>query len=440
MKHLKNIFLLLLGTLLLSMSCGKDGDEIPFEPEVDIVTEKTDFERDYTFVISGSFVQDRNFYLLTLLQDVSGVNTLLNVDEVFKSANEKFFKDLKELIENPGTSTADYAKVFEWTQENSAEIAGRLQTLAKSNNDLSSLVVSHARPSGVFQRYVDVADERLIYFTWLDAVKGMDNIINEYIHGETPTDEVSDGPAFELNSEEYLIKVKEIAESIYQQKDDLTLFFEPSLRFVLDLLRVNNREEAGSFEPLEEGENKAALDYLPTIDWDKYKYSVMLLLGDSPNSPGDSPNISAGAKDRVKIAAERYHNGMVPLIIISGADMYPPFTPYFEAIEMKKYMVANFNVPEKAIIAEPHGRQTTKNLRDGSRLIIRYGIPVDKMGIITTSKSHSEYVESAQFYNRCVNDFGYMPVELKDRISIYDIEFLPKYASLFADSMDPLDP
>jgi len=43
----------------------------------------------------------------------------------------------------------------------------------------------------------------------------------------------------------------------------LELFFQPSLSFALHLLDANHRDEAGRLEPLERGENAAALGRIP---------------------------------------------------------------------------------------------------------------------------------------------------------------------------------
>src|SRR2546421_1798361 len=49
------------------------------------------------------------------------------------------------------------------------------------------------------------------------------------------------------------------------------LFFEPSLNFALKLLEINRRDEAGRYEPLEQGENKAAVRNLKNINWSDYR-------------------------------------------------------------------------------------------------------------------------------------------------------------------------
>ena len=60
--------------------------------------------------------------------------------------------------------------------------------------------------------------------------------------------------------------------------------------------------------------------------------------------------------------------------------------------EMKKYLMNHLKVPENAIIMEPHARHTTTNLRNGARLIYRYGIPFDKAALTSTSRGQSSSI------------------------------------------------
>ncbi len=440
MKKLYGLYILLFCILLLCCKCEEGDDEPDIMPEVPEKEEEMLFDKNYTFQFSGSYVQDRNFYLFTLMQGLSNVNSELEKDIVLSEFNESFINKVISLASNQNSSIVQIAEKLKISQTDMNDVASHLGNLVSTSTELNHLIIKHTRPSGVFQKYVSVSNKRLLELAWIDACAGINNIIEEYALGEAPRDIVSDGPAFDVNSEEYRQKVWNIVNSMNQDKEKFTLFFEPALHFALELLKLNNRDEAGKFEPLEEGENKVALAYIPSIDWDEYNYASILLLGDSPNSSGDDINISESAKKRVKLAADRYKLNKVPLIIISGANVYPFQTPYYEAIEMKKWMIDNYNVPEKAIIVDPHGRHTTTNLRNGSRLIFRYGIPDDKKSIVTATESHIDYVVSNNYYNTCFKHFGYMPVKLKDRISINDVEFFPNLISLHANAIDPLDP
>jgi hypothetical protein len=107
---------------------------------------------------------------------------------------------------------------------------------------------------------------------------------------------------------------------------------------------------------------------------------------------------------------------------------------------MKKDLMARYKIPEHAILIDPHARHTTTNFRNAARLIYRYGIPPEKMALVTTSMYQSYYIGDMNLDERCEKELGYVPYHLFERLSKFDIEFKPRIESLHADPMDPLDP
>jgi len=230
-----------------------------------------------------------------------------------------------------------------------------------------------------------------------------------------------------------LLKAK-VAE-IELSKDPL--FFEPTLNFALKLLAANRRDEAGRYEPLEAGENKASLQGLQNIKWNDYPYSFILVLG---SGPGDSARLSPIGAKRADQAAQLFLEHKAPLIIFSGGHVHPMQTPFCEAIEMKKYVMEKFKIPEQSILIEPHARHTTTNFRNAARLVFRYGIPAERKALVTSSADHIAITTKEGFRIRCATELGYFPMEFITRISPVAAEFKPAIASLFFDVNDPLDP
>ena len=140
------------------------------------------------------------------------------------------------------------------------------------------------------------------------------------------------------------------------------------------------------------------------------------------------------------MGAQLFLQHKAPLIIFSGGHVHPMQTPYCEAVEMKKYVMEKYKIPETSILIEPQARHTTTNFRNGARLAIRYGIPTAQTALVTSSESHIASTTSEEFRTRCQNELGYFPVEFIKRISPVEAEFKPSIASLFFDANDPLDP
>ena len=189
---------------------------------------------------------------------------------------------------------------------------------------------------------------------------------------------------------------------------------------------------------MERKENAAALRRIHTIVWKKFPYSAIVVPGAGPDRAAWS--LSPESRLRAEIAARRFKEGKAPLIIVSGGYVHPDQTPYCEAIEMKRALVADFGVPADAVIVEPHARHTTTNLRNAARLIYRYGIPFGAKALVTTDSSQSKYIESEAFTKRCDQELGYQPMTVIRRLSLFDLEFTPRVESLQIDAMDPLDP
>jgi DUF218 domain len=143
---------------------------------------------------------------------------------------------------------------------------------------------------------------------------------------------------------------------------------------------------------------------------------------------------------RTDVAAQLFLEHKAPLIIVSGGHVHPMQTPYCEAIEMKKYLIEKYQIPEASILIEPQARHTTTNFRNAARIAFRYRIPTDRTALVTSSEDHIASTTKEEFRTRCLNELGYFPLEFIKRISPVEAEFKPSVASLFFDASDPLDP
>ena len=232
--------------------------------------------------------------------------------------------------------------------------------------------------------------------------------------------------------------MQNLTATLEDDRANFALFSSPSMRFALQLMWLNHRDEAGRFEPLETGENAQAFRRIKSVDWTKYPYSVIVVPGAGNDLPGF--RLSPEGKLRDEIAAKRLREGKAPFLLVSGGFVHPSQTEFAEAIEMKRDLMARFRIPADAILIDPHARHTTTNIRNAARLIYRYGMPFDKKALVTTDLSQSQNIESAAFEKRCVEELGYLPYRILGRTSPFDLEFRPALDALQADPQDPLDP
>jgi hypothetical protein len=204
------------------------------------------------------------------------------------------------------------------------------------------------------------------------------------------------------------------------------------------LLKINSRDEAKRFEPLEKGENARAFARLAKVRWNKYPYSAIVVPGAGPEQAGVA--LDPAGLARITLAAKRYREGLAPFILVSGGYVHPSQTPFCEAIDMKRALIRDLGIPADSILIDPHARHTTTNLRNASRLLYRYGFPLDRPALITTDEAQTRDIRSPEFVHRQEEELGYLPFRKLKPISPNDTAFYVEINSLQADSSDPLDP
>ncbi len=408
------------------------------------VSAQPTFDPGYQPVRSGSYVQDKNFYLLSLMLEIPELREALARDENLSAHTSEIKSELvpDSLLNRCRVDIGCYTEAYFQLLDKQEEIGQRLLDLLDTEPALQALVEDHMRPSGRFSRFAGLSDQEMLRQAWLAACAGMKNIVEVYSLGKKGRYPDIDSLWYPMDLDHgyWPRMVASVALGVADDAGEKQLPFESLLQYALTLLQVNYRDEAGRHEPMEFGENAKALAYIPEIDWDNYRYATILQPGHGPEKEGIP--ISPLGFMRVKLVAERYHQGWAPLIILSGGYVHPYQTPYAEATEMKKLLMEDYGVPERAILIEPHARHTTTNFRNAARLMYQYGIPTDKPSVCTTTFDQAIYIVDPKykFDERNRNELGYLPYKDLKKFSRNDIEFKPVVTSLHLDASDPLDP
>jgi hypothetical protein len=378
-------------------------------------------------------VQDKNFFLLSLWQRNRDVRRLLSRSKVFQQLAQNKVLALKK-AESCG-NVACFDQLIRFDDETIEAVASELQTLA-NEREFKLLAKNDMRRSGVFIKHNQLSDAQMLIAAWKDSAAGLNRILSVYCLGKDPRYPAIDRVSFDVSTDAYRDLLKAKTAEIRAHTNPL--FFEPTLGFAMKLLEINRRDEAARYEPLEAGENKAAVGNLKHIRWSDYPYTFILVLGSGGQDL--ATRLSPIGAKRTDVAAQLFLEHKAPLIIVSGGHVHPLQTPYCEAIEMKKYLMEKYKIPETSILVEPQARHTTTNFRNAARLAVRYRIPTDRTALVTSSESHIASSTSEEFRNRCRNELGYFPMKSIKRISPVEAEFTPSVDSLFFDANDPLDP
>jgi hypothetical protein len=403
------------------------------------VKQAAGYDKNYHFLHSDNLVADKNFYLLTAIEHTPAVSKLISANNTLQTILTNRVTELKRHANDTCSMPASLLTGFRYSQQDSTQIAEAFKELYGANKSVfDAMINTHLRPSGYYQRFVGLSNQELLLKAWAQYVYGINYIIDQFGFGKKLRFPRIDTASYVVTSRYYRGVMKDMFSLLDEHTDDMKLFYQPSLAVAMRLMDANDRDEPARFEPMEQKDNKKAFDRIKLIQWDKYKYATIVIPGNGPEL--FTTPISPDNKIHCDIAAERYLKGWAPFIIVSGGYCYPFRGPYCEAIQMKKYLMEKFNIPENAIIIDPHARHTTTNFRNANRLIIRYGIPVDKQSVFITAKMQASSVKSDLFDKRNMHDLGYLPYREKTGISNHDITFYPTYESLHMDPLDPLDP
>jgi hypothetical protein len=381
-----------------------------------------------------SLITDKIFPFYNYVAHNQVFANIIQKDPAFKKQSVRQVKRIIMALEQCDNVTC-YTTAAQWNPDEIAAIGNRLIQLCHDNPKMRRLLPL-LKAGEHYSLYDTKTDTAFIRSVWNDAALGVNRILDTYIIGGKPRYPAIDSISFPIDDPVFRERVHRQLVELVKQHAPKDLFFKLPLQFALWALVINDRDEAARYEPLDQGMNKSAVESIPGIQWASFPYSLILVPGQGPEQEGlaiDPVSIS-----RCRLAAERYQKGLAPLIVVSGGHVHPNKTPYSEAMEMKKYMVQELQIPENAILIEPHARHTTTNLRNTVRLAYRFKIP-DNMKILTVTDSiQNAYIP--KMGKRFMEELGYIPYRDLKILSAEENEFYPIKNALQVNSFDPLDP
>ena len=377
----------------------------------------------------------KNFPLCSRLADDKNISAMLAQDV----ALSQFELEQREKFAQAG-SEEDALKEILLSDEEIQRIGERLSTLA-SDSRVARLLKA-MKQEGEYYIYNELSDSDFIKAAWKQDAGGINYILKVYALGAKPRYKI-DAPDPNLENVPFYkdAMAKIVRPAIRENalsKKGTQLFFSLPLDIAIAYLDVNNRYEASDFEPMEKGVNAQSCKNARRTNWKKYPYSAILVLGSGPQVDGEA--ISCKGRVRCAYAAQMYREGLAPFIILSGGRVYPLMTRFTEAVEMKRYLMENFGIPEKAIIVDPHARHTTTNIRNAVRIMLENGFPQDKPALMTSTGEQLDYVQTGEFEDRCLKLMLMLPYRPGSRLDNRKLEFWPLPCAAQVNPLDPLDP
>jgi hypothetical protein len=391
----------------------------------------------YKLLPGKSFVASKNYYLLTLCNEVADVKAMLEADATLAAIAKAKTDSLSGALKNCGKDVLCYINRMKFTNAEIQAVSNRLSELYKPGNALDKLVQNHLIPSGTYILYQKLTPKEMLVKAWEQDAAAINFVLGVYAGGDKPNYPKIDSIAFNTKVAGYTWFLYNSANVVAQENKNNKLFFSPPLSAALLFLEMNEREQAADSEPMAAGENKAAYDHIKTINWKSYKYTVILVPGAGPEEPNEA--LSGEGMLRCRLAALQYRQGVAPFIVTSGGKVHPYKTKYCEALEMKKYLMDKLGIPANAIIIEPHARHTTTNMRNTVRIIFRNGIPFTMPGITCTTLGQSNAIATT-LMARCQKELNEVPYKPGKQLSETELEFYPLVEALQIDPDEPMDP
>jgi len=378
-------------------------------------------------------LQAKNFYLFSAVENDKEIVNLLKADKQLKAYWDTMTMSSESLPKNPREIIAP----FLWSRSDIQAVGKRLVKLSKGNAHFKELL-QKLRNSKQYANFEDASDDEYLYKIWEQCAKGLDTVLEVYGAGKMPFYRNIDSISFDAKSKRYSYAVSTLKTEAIEDARETQLFFQPSLNLALNLLYANHKDEAVRYDPLDKKENAEAIRAIKTTDFKVFPYASIVVLGGGPENYRDK--LSIAGKINLQLAMREYRAQKAPFIIVSGGHVHPYMTPYCEAVEMKQELIVEYGVPEENIIIEPYARHTTTNMRNATRLMVDYGIPLDQKSLVVTNPLHSDYTGSENFKKRCKDELGYQPVNIHARLSPTTLEFTGKIVSFHQNPNQPLDP
>ena len=378
-----------------------------------------------------------NFPLLPMLHAAPGWSQDLKADpELIALAADRRCRVLatRERLAAPYCAAAAWT----WTQYDIAVVEKALRRIVDKPGRAQALVAGLMRPSGRFARHRALADADLVATVWKDTTAGLNNIMAVYADGRSPRYPLIDAAISDVKDKHFADVIHAHGQVTIATVQSTDLIFDVGARFAIGLLRLNERNDAVAYRPLLSGANTETVLAAKRFRWADYRYPALLVFGMGPEDTRSRTGTLGYV--RMAMAADLYKRKLAPFIIVSGGNVHPDRTPFNEAVEMKRILIEQHDIPATRILIEPHARHATTNLRNCGRMLFAAGFPTDRPSLIVSDPITASYIGSPDLIARTIKETGICPGNISPSDMPFSFEFVPDCAVFHVDPTDPLDP
>jgi hypothetical protein len=191
----------------------------------------------YHLLPGKSYVESKNYYLLTLFEELPEVRNLFAQDTVLVNIQKNKVTDLNKSLKNCDTSGQCFIDKMRFNDAEIRTIGERLRALYKPGNALDKLVRNNLIPSGTYILFKNLNPQNILVKAWEQDANGVNYAIDVYAAGKKPNYPNIDSISFNIKdaqnnniySKNYVALLYDAASVIAAESNAHQLFFYPSL-------------------------------------------------------------------------------------------------------------------------------------------------------------------------------------------------------------------
>jgi hypothetical protein len=167
-------------------------------------------------------VQDKNFYLLSILQRNAAARESVRKDSVLARLSAERISALDHAVSSCNTDIECNAAAFHWSD---AQIVDGARALAALYPAIPAIraVAGELRNAGAYLRYQDLPDRELLERAWSDCVRGINRAIDVYALGKPPRYPLIDSATYDTKSEACQRVIQHLAAVLQEDRAEFDL-------------------------------------------------------------------------------------------------------------------------------------------------------------------------------------------------------------------------
>jgi len=150
----------------------------------------------YKLITGNNYVQSKNYYLLTLFQQLPEVKKMLAQDPVLGRMGKVKVDSLNNALKICARDGFCYTRAVRFTDTEIRTAGDKLKTLYQPGNALGKLVKEHLIPSGAYILFQQLPAAEMLEKAWIQDAEGINFAIGVYAEGKKPNYPLIDSISF----------------------------------------------------------------------------------------------------------------------------------------------------------------------------------------------------------------------------------------------------